>query len=148
MCFHLSTSTPASQEKERRDHTFSANDQGKNTEYWPWCLLLLSHFSRVRLCATPYTAAHQGPPSLGFSRQKHWSGLPRPMQYHCCWMMVCPAILCSDHLMNISIFGSLFSQTDVEIAKILKIIAKHWELKNQGFILTMEVQTIVVMILN
>ena len=50
--------------------------------------------------------------------------------------------------MNISIFGSLFSQTDVEIAKILKIIAKHWELKNQGFILTMEVQTIVVMILN
>ena len=39
-------------------------------------LLLLSHFSRVRLCATPYTAAHQAPPSLGFSRQEHWSGLP------------------------------------------------------------------------
>ena len=35
-------------------------------------LLLLSHFSRVRLCATPYTAAHQAPPSLGFSRQEHW----------------------------------------------------------------------------
>ncbi|CAI9178658.1 unnamed protein product [Rangifer tarandus platyrhynchus] len=32
-------------------------------------LLLLSHFSRVRLCATPQTAAHQAPPSLGFSRQ-------------------------------------------------------------------------------
>ena len=30
-------------------------------------LLLLSHFSRVRLCATPWTAAHQAPPSLGFS---------------------------------------------------------------------------------
>ena len=28
-------------------------------------LLLLSHFSRVRLCATPQTAAHQAPPSLG-----------------------------------------------------------------------------------
>ena len=41
-------------------------------------LLLLSHFSRVRLCATPQTAAHQAPPSLGFSRQKHWSGLPFP----------------------------------------------------------------------
>ena len=38
-------------------------------------LLLLSHFSRVRLCATPLTAAHQAPPSLGFSRQEHWSGL-------------------------------------------------------------------------
>ena len=41
-------------------------------------LLLLSHFSRVRLCATPQTAAHQAPPSLGFSRQEHWSGLPYP----------------------------------------------------------------------
>ena len=36
-------------------------------------LLLLSRFSRVRLCATPETAAHQAPPSLGFSRQEHWS---------------------------------------------------------------------------
>ena len=37
-------------------------------------LLLLSRFSRVRLCVTPQTAAHQAPPSLGFSRQEHWSG--------------------------------------------------------------------------
>ena len=37
-------------------------------------LLLLSRFSHVRLCATPQTAAHQAPPSLGFSRQEHWSG--------------------------------------------------------------------------
>ena len=43
-----------------------------------WLLLLLSHFSRVQLCATPETAAHQAPPSLGFSRQEHWSGLPFP----------------------------------------------------------------------
>ena len=41
-------------------------------------MLLLSRFSRVRLCATPETAAHQAPPSLGFSRQEHWSGLPFP----------------------------------------------------------------------
>ena len=41
-------------------------------------LLLLSHFSRVRLCVTPQTAAHQAPPSLGFSRQEHWSGAPLP----------------------------------------------------------------------
>ena len=38
-------------------------------------LLLLSRFSRVRLCATPQMATHQAPPSLGFSRQEHWSGL-------------------------------------------------------------------------
>ena len=45
-------------------------------------LLLLSHFSRIRLCATPQTAAHQAPPSLGFSRQEHWSGLPLPSPMH------------------------------------------------------------------
>ena len=45
-------------------------------------LLLLSRFSRVRLCATPWTAAHEAPPSLGFSRQEHWSGLPLPSPMH------------------------------------------------------------------
>ena len=45
-------------------------------------LLLLSPFSRVQLCATPQTAAHQAPPSLGFSRQEHWSGLPFPSPMH------------------------------------------------------------------
>ena len=44
----------------------------------PWYLMLVSCFSRVRLCATPQTAAHQAPPSLGFSRREHWSGLPFP----------------------------------------------------------------------
>ena len=39
-------------------------------------LLLLSRFSRIRLCATPKTAAHQAPPSLRFSRQEHRSGFP------------------------------------------------------------------------
>ena len=33
--------------------------------------LLLSHFGRVRLCATPWTAAYQAPPSMGFSRQEY-----------------------------------------------------------------------------
>ena len=41
-------------------------------------LLLLSRFSRVRLCETPEMAAYQAPPSLGSSRQEHWSGLPFP----------------------------------------------------------------------
>ena len=45
-------------------------------------LLLLSRFSHVRLCMTALTAAHQAPPSLGFSRQKHWSGLPFPSPMH------------------------------------------------------------------
>ena len=44
-------------------------------------LLLLSHFSRVRLCATPWTAAFQAPPSMGFSRQEYWSGAPLPSPF-------------------------------------------------------------------
>ena len=34
--------------------------------------------SRVRLLATPWTAAHQAPPSMGFSRQEYWNGVPLP----------------------------------------------------------------------
>ena len=41
-------------------------------------LLLLSCFSRVQLCATPWTAAHQAPLSMGFSGQEYWSGVPLP----------------------------------------------------------------------
>ena len=36
----------------------------------------------IRLCATPQTAAHQAPPSLEFSRQEHWSGLPLSSPMH------------------------------------------------------------------
>ena len=35
-------------------------------------------FSRVQLLVTPWTAAFQAPPSMGFSRQEYWSGLPLP----------------------------------------------------------------------
>ena len=49
-------------------------------------LLLLSHFSHVRLCATPQTAAHQPPLSLGYSRQEYWSGLPFLSPMHACML--------------------------------------------------------------
>ena len=45
-------------------------------------LLLLSHFSHVRLFATPYTSARQVLLPLGFSTQEHWSGLPFPSPMH------------------------------------------------------------------
>ena len=38
----------------------------------------MKSLSRVRLLATLWTAAHQAPPSMGFSRQEYWSGLPFP----------------------------------------------------------------------
>ena len=39
---------------------------------------VLSCFSRVQLFSTPWTVAHQAPPSMEFSRQEYWSGLPFP----------------------------------------------------------------------
>ena len=42
------------------------------------CACMLSLFSHVQLFATPWTVAHQAPVSMGFSRQKYWSGLPFP----------------------------------------------------------------------
>ena len=44
---------------------------------WKWKVKVKS-LSRVRLLVTPWTAAYQAPPSMGFSRQEYWSGLPLP----------------------------------------------------------------------
>ena len=44
---------------------------------WKWKVKVKS-LSHVRLLATPWTAAHQAPLSMGFSRQDYWSGLPLP----------------------------------------------------------------------
>ena len=44
---------------------------------WKWKVKVKS-LSRVRLFETPWTAAHQAPPSTGFSRQEYWSGVPLP----------------------------------------------------------------------
>ena len=42
------------------------------------CVCMLNHFSCVRLWVTPWTAAPQGPLSMGFSRQEYWRRLPCP----------------------------------------------------------------------
>ena len=54
----------------------------KEDRHVKFCMLLLSHFSHVQLCVTPYLAAHQAMPSLGLSRQEHWSVLPFPSPMH------------------------------------------------------------------
>ena len=48
---------------------------------WKWKVKGKS-LSHVQLCVTPQMAAHQAPPSLGFSRQEHWSGSPFPFSVH------------------------------------------------------------------
>ena len=44
---------------------------------WKW-KVKVKLLSRVQLFATPWTAAYQAPPSMGFSRQEYWSGVPLP----------------------------------------------------------------------
>ena len=47
---------------------------------WKW-KEKVNLLSRVRLLATPWTAAYQAPPSTGFSRQEYWSGVPLPSPF-------------------------------------------------------------------
>ena len=69
---------------------------------WKWKVKGKS-LSRVRLLATPWTAAHQAPPSVGFSRQEYWSGVPLPSQYkgsnNTKWIPIKSPI--NEHLLNI-----------------------------------------------
>ena len=69
-------------------------------------LLLLSHFSHIRLCVTPQTAAHQAPPSLGFSRQEPWRGLPFPSPMHESESEVAQSCLTLSDPMDCSLPGS------------------------------------------
>ena len=59
----------------------SWDSQGKNSgegcHFLLQCVKVKS-LGRVRVLATPWTAAHQAPPSTGFSRQEYWSGVPLP----------------------------------------------------------------------
>ena len=64
-------------------------------------LLLLSRFSRVRLHATPWTAAYQAPPSMGFSGQQYWSGVPLPSPLEEYRHVSNPLALTSAHFVNI-----------------------------------------------
>ena len=48
---------------------------------WKWNVKVKS-LSRVQFFATPWTAAHQAPPSMGLFRQEYWSAVPSPSQLH------------------------------------------------------------------
>ena len=49
---------------------------------WKW-KVKVKLLSRVRLLATPWTAAYQAPSSMAFARQEHWSGVPLPSPVKC-----------------------------------------------------------------
>ena len=64
-----------SAESQRYSSSYSGNC-GESPRMEP--KVKVKSLSRVGLFATPLTVAHQAPPSMGFSRQEYWSGLPFP----------------------------------------------------------------------
>ena len=60
---------------------------------WKWKVKVKS-LSRVQLLATPWTAAYQAPPSMGFSRQEYWSGVPLPSPHFILVLCICSKIDC------------------------------------------------------
>ena len=60
---------------------------------FPWTVFGISSvqsLSCVRLLATPWTTAYQAPPSVGFSRQEYWSGVPLPSPLVCLDLLKVP----------------------------------------------------------
>ena len=54
---------------------------------WKWKVKVKS-LSRVWLLANPWTAAHQAPPSMGFSRQEYWSGVLCGLKFYFCFLLI------------------------------------------------------------
>ena len=54
---------------------------------WKWKVKVKS-LSRVQLLATSWTAAYQAPPSMGFSRQEYWSGVPLPSIFGYTYLLI------------------------------------------------------------
>ena len=66
---------------------------------WKWKVKVKS-LSCVQLLATPWTAAYQAPPSMGFSRQEYWSGVPLPSLIY--------TLLCIKYWVSSQLFTVLF----------------------------------------
>ena len=99
---------------------------------WKWNVKVKS-LSRVRLLATPSTAAYQTPPSMGFSRQEYWSGVPLPSpneflvagKHHCLELI-------NELKLRDSIWWTSYSQFSVTLKSIL--CTKLYWTKNQPFL--------------
>ena len=64
-----------------KTHTQASSGQLLQYEYAAAAAAATAKSLSVRLLVTPWTAAYQAPPSMGFSRQQYWSGVPLPSPY-------------------------------------------------------------------
>ena len=86
---------------------------------WKW-KVKMKLLSRVRLLATPWTAAYQTPPSIGFSRQEYWSGVPLPSP-----ILFCRKCSLKNQLSHCNLkFTSYNSVNDIFALYLLKINCK------------------------
>ena len=76
---------------------------------WKWKVKVKS-LSHMGLLAIPWIAAHQAPPSMGFSRQEYWSGVPWPSPY-VCWASL-----------KINTWWSINDWESVSVSQILTIL--------------------------
>ena len=58
----------------------------------------MKSLSCVQLLVTPQTAAYQASPSMGFSRQEYWSGVPLPSPIHTLPIYICIAMCVPEHV--------------------------------------------------
>ena len=87
---------------------------------WKWQVKVKS-LSHVRLLATPWTAAYQAPPSMGFSWQEYWSGVPLPSPL---WWLVHSIYLANIHSILIYSLNILIFTHSIFIEQLS--YAKHF----------------------
>ena len=88
---------------------------------------------RVRLFATQWTVEHQAPPSMGFSRQEYWSGLPSPSPLCIRWPKNWSfSISPFSEYSGLNFFGIVWSDLLV-VQGTLKSLLQHHNLKHQFF---------------
>ena len=92
---------------------------------WKWRVRVKS-LCRVRLLETPWTSAHQAPPSMGFSRQEYWSGVPLPSPHPDKSDLFTKTVLVtySDKQQSLSL---LYVTRDSLVAQLVKNLPVVWE---------------------
>ena len=85
---------------------------------WKWKVKVKS-LSRARPSATPWTAAFQAPPSMGFSRQEYWSGVPLPSPYK----RLERVKILADWMKKIQVYVAI---TDISKTKDQKLVESKW----------------------
>ena len=93
-----------------------------NARQWKVKVKLLS---RVRLLATPSTAAYQAPPFMGFSRQEYWSGVPLPSLPYCLEKTISEKLLSQKFISGKSYLKFLIRQILFQLVKKINSLGEN-----------------------